>query len=403
MMQNLKLLQAILREHQVDAWLLYDFRKSNSIAHETLGLPADGHFTRRWAVVIPAQGEPTKIVNAIETHSLASVQAREIAYASRLQWEESLATTLKPFKRIALEYSPMNALPVVAKVDAGTVEWLRTLGLEIVSSADIVQQFTAVWSEEQFEENKVTSHLLRQAMVHAMMFMRDELLAGTVLTEYHVQQQILQFFEEVGIDSYSPPIVAVNANAANPHYDTPREGSALIQRGDVILVDMWAKKAGNPHAVYSDITWMAFAGEHVPERPAHLFRVIAQARDAVVSHLQHYLGKMPVRGCDLDDVCRNIVNQAGYGQYFIHRTGHSIKTGTTHGPGANLDNYETQDTRRILPMTSFSVEPGIYIPGDIGLRTELDVVVSKTFEPLIWSAPLQHEMLPLLADDMFIE
>ncbi len=398
-MKNLAQIQSILREHRIDAWLLYDFRGSNSIAYETLALPADAHCTRRWVVVIPAEGTPTKIVNAIETHTLGNVEANEIQYASRLQWEEALTRTLKPHNRIALEYSPMNALPIVAKVDAGTVEWLRTLGAELVSSADIVQEYTAVWSEEQFEENKVTSHLLRQAMIHSFMFMRDALQAGLPLTEFHAQQQILAFFAENGLDSYSPPIVAVNANAANPHYAPSANEYADIKQGDVILVDMWAKTAGKHDSVYSDITWMCYAGEQVPERPAKLFKVITDARDAVVTHLRENLKTSPVRGCDLDDVCRNVVDKAGYGQYFIHRTGHSIKTGTTHGPGANLDNYETQDTRRIIPMTSFSIEPGIYIAGDIGLRTELDVVVSRDLEPLIWSDPIQYLMTPLLADD----
>jgi Xaa-Pro aminopeptidase len=398
-MPNFSAIQNILREHRIDAWFLYDFRKMNTIAHDTLGLPADGHFTRRWAVIIPAHGTPTKIVNAIERHSLASIDADEVAYASRTEWETAVTNALKPHNRLALEYSPMNALPIISKVDAGTVEWVRSLGKELISSADIVQACTAVWSDEQFEENKVTSHLLRQAMIHSFMFLRDSLQAGSGLTEFTAQQQILEFFEENGLATYSPPIVAVNANAANPHYEPSAANSLPIQHGDVILVDMWARSAANPLSTYSDITWMAYAGEVVPERPAHLFKAIADGRDAAVKHLRDNLGKTDVRGCDLDDACRAVVSAAGYGQYFIHRTGHSILTHTTHGPGANLDNYETQDTRRILPMTSFSIEPGIYIAGDIGLRTEIDVVVSRDYEPLIWSEPIQHGITPLLSDD----
>jgi Xaa-Pro dipeptidase len=383
--------------------MLGSFRKSNSIAHATLGLPEDGHFTRRWAVVIPAEGSPIKIVHAIERHSLAVVECDEITYASRSQWESAVQTALKGKRRLALEYSPMNALPIISKVDAGTVEWLRTLGVEPISSADIVQQCTAVWSDEQFEDNKITSHALKQAMLHSFDFMRDNLQAGIAFTEFEAQQQILHFFADNGLASYSAPIVAVNANAANPHYEPSAEFSSPVQRGDVILVDMWARLADKPKSTYADITWMAFAGETVPERPAALFAVIAAGRDAVVTHLREHLGKTPVRGCDLDDACRAVVNAAGYGDYFIHRTGHSILTDTTHGPGANLDNYETQDTRRILPMTSFSVEPGIYIPGEIGLRTEIDVVVAPDYTPLIWSEPMQHVIVPLLADDFFLE
>jgi Xaa-Pro dipeptidase len=407
-------IQAILRQHGVDAWFLYDFRKSNNIAHATLGLPEDGHFTRRWAVMIPAEGAPVKIVNAIERHSLAAVDCEELTYASREQWEAAVSKVLAGKRRIALEYSPLGNLPIVAKVDAGTVEWLRTLGVEPVSSADIVQQCTAVWTQEQFEDNKITSHALKQAMSHSFHFMRDNLQAGIAFTEFEAQQQILHFFAANGLATYSPPIVAVNANAANPHYEPSAEHSALVQRGDVILVDMWARLADKPKSTYADITWMAFAGDVVPERPQALFRVIADGRDAVVAHLHAHLGKhlgndndntstQPVRGCDLDDICRAVVVKAGYGEYFIHRTGHSILTDTTHGPGANLDNYETQDTRLILPMTSFSVEPGIYIPGDIGLRTEIDVVVAPDYTPLIWSAPIQHHITPLLADDVSID
>jgi Xaa-Pro aminopeptidase len=399
-MPNFAAIQNILREHRIDAWFLYDFRKINTIAHDTLGLPAEGHFTRRWAVIIPANGTPTKIVNAIERHSLGSVEAEEITYASRTEWESAVTNALQPHKRVALEYSPMNALPIISKVDAGTVEWVRSLGKELVSSADVVQACTAVWSDEQFEENKVTSHLLRQAMIHSFMYLRDALQAGSGLTEFTAQQQILEFFEENGLATYSPPIVAVNANAANPHYEPSAVSAAPIRQGDVILVDMWARQVANPLSTYADITWMAYAGDAVPERPAQLFKVIADGRDAAMTHLRERLGKEPVRGCDLDDACRAVVNAAGYGKYFIHRTGHSILTHTTHGPGANLDNYETQDTRQILPMTSFSIEPGIYIQGDIGLRTEIDVVVSQDYEPLIWSEPMQQVITPLLADNM---
>lgn len=401
-MKNLARIQSLLRQYGVDAWFLYDFRGSNTIAHETLALPSDGHYTRRWAVVIPAEGEPVKIVNAIERHSLAVVEAKEITYSSRNDWSNAVHKALAGRKKIALEYSPMNALPVVSRVDAGTVEWLRAAGFEPVSSADIIQEYTAVWSVEQFEENKVTSHLLRQAMIHAFMFLRDNLQAGVPITEFDGQQQILRFFEENGLTTYSPPIVAVNANAANPHYAPSANEFLPIQLGDLILIDMWARKADNPNSTYSDITWMAFAGDSVPERPAHLFRVIADARDAAVQYLHTHLKSGTVRGCDLDDACRAVIQKAGYGEYFIHRTGHSILTHTTHGPGANLDNYETEDTRKIIPMTSFSIEPGIYLPGDIGLRTEIDVVISPDNEALIWSEPIQHEIIPLLSDSFEI-
>ncbi|MCS6807596.1 MAG: M24 family metallopeptidase [Bacteroidota bacterium] len=394
-MMDIRRIQAVLSEQEIDAWLLYDFRHSNPVAWQTLELPPETHCSRRWAVIVPAEGEAVKIVHSIEAHTLAGVPAREMRYTTRSDWEQALRETLGKHRRIALEYSPRNAIPVVSWVDAGTVEWLREQGYVVESSAEIIQQYSAVWSKEQFEENVVTAKLLRTAMMRCFSFIREHMLAGEPLTEYQVQQEIGKYFDEYNLVSYSLPNISVNANAANPHYQPTAEHSAELRHGDVVLVDMWAKPR-TPHGVYADITWMAYLGEHVPERPATLFSVIATARDAALQLLRDNLPHKPVRGCDVDDACRAVVEKAGFGQYFIHRTGHSITT-ETHGWGANMDNFETHDTRRIVPMTSFSIEPGIYIPGEIGLRTEVNVVINERGEVIVTGGEPQQAILPLLA------
>jgi Xaa-Pro aminopeptidase len=398
---NLSHIQSILRESGIDAWLLYDFRHSNPIAWQTLDLPPETHCSRRWAVIIPAEGEAIKIVNGIEVHTLGTVAAREVRYATRNDWESAITSALQGKKRIALEYSPNNAIPVVSWVDGGTVEWLRSLGFDLHSSAEIVQKYSAVWSKEQFDDNKATAKLLRTAMMRCLGYVRTNILAGKTVTEYDVQQEIWRFFEANSMTSYALPSVSVNENSANPHYQPTAEQNATIKRGDVLLVDMWAKMT-KPNSVYSDITWMAYIGEEVPERPAMLFNTIAAGRDAALKLLYDNFSSKPIRGCDVDDACRKVIDDAGFGQYFIHRTGHSITT-DTHGSGANIDNFETQDIRRLIPMTSFSIEPGIYIPNEVGLRTEIDVVISEAGEIIVSGGSPQREMLPLLAPNLDVE
>jgi Xaa-Pro dipeptidase len=402
---NLSRIQTLLRKYGIDAWFLYDFRGSNPIAWQTLGIPPEVHCSRRWAVIIPQEGEVVKIVNGIEPHTLGVVQAREIRYANRQDWQTAIENALQGKKRVALEYSPNNAIPSVSFVDAGTVEWLRSLHFDLISSAELAQEYSAVWSAKQFEDNKITAKLLRTAMMRsALGFVRENVLAGKSITEYDVQQEVWRFFEANNMTSYSKPSVSVNANSANAHYQPTAEQSAIIKRGDVLLVDMWAKRT-EADSVYSDITWMAYLGEEVPTRPAEIFNTIAAGRDAALHLVQNEYGKnpdKPLRGCDVDDACRAVVDKAGYGQYFIHRTGHSITT-DTHGSGANMDNFETNDVRPLINMTSFSIEPGIYIEGDIGMRTEIDVVISATGEVICSGGSPQKELLPLLAQNLDLE
>lgn len=389
-------LQQVIQRYGFDAWVLYDFRGSNSIAWKMAELPADAHCTRRWMIIIPAQGEPVKIVHAMERLPLEHVQAQEALYSRKEEWEQTVASHLSGFSTVAMEYSPNGELPVVSKVDAGTIEWLRSLGLAIVSSADLAQEFTAVWTEDQLAENLRTAKKLREAMMYGFEFIRHNLQQERAFTEFDVQTAILAQFDTLGLITDTPPIVAVNGNAANPHYAPTAEQNSPIVYGDSILIDMWAKTS-DPASTFADITWMAYAGETVPDRISSLFTVIRDARNAVVDEFRRRLAdKKEIRGCDLDDVARAVVDKEGYGQFFFHRTGHNITT-EIHGPGANIDNYETRDIRRILPMTSFSVEPGIYIRGDIGLRTEIDVVLNAEGKILIPSEPVQQEVLALLS------
>jgi Xaa-Pro aminopeptidase len=397
---NTSAIQQILKKYGIDAWFMYDFRHSNPIAWKTVGLKPEAHCTRRWAVIVPAEGEPVKIVNGIELHSLQDVPAREVVYSSRIDWQNAVTDALKSFKTVALEYSPNGDLPTISKVDAGTVEFLKTLGKELVSSADIAQHFDAMWTPKQFKENITTAKALRKTMMDAFTFIREMHKMERSFTEYDVQLHICEVFKKNGIVSSYPPTVAVGKNAANAHYSPTKDVHSAIVAGDVVLIDMWAKTE-EKDSVYADITWMGYVGAEVPERVQELFGIIASARDAALALVQErFKNGEPVFGYEVDDAARAVIDKAGYGKYFIHRTGHNIAE-EIHGPGANMDNFETHDTRRILPLTSFSIEPGIYIPDDIGLRTEIDVVITESGEVLVTSEPIQRSVIAILGDDDF--
>ncbi len=398
MTELLQKLQGFVQQSEADAWLMYDFRGSNSIAWEILNLDKDAHCTRRWAVVIPSHGEPVKIVNAIEKHTLEHVEAKELLYTSKESWASTLQEALAPFKVLACEYSPNNALPVVSKLDAGTADWLRGLGHTIVSSENLAQYVNAVWTREQMVDNAHAAQTLRDAMRFGFQTISAALLSGNSITEYEVQQKILTYFKDHGLQTDFPPVVAITANAANPHYFPQEHASDTIKAGDLVLIDMWAKSL-NAKSTFADITWMGFCGEEIPTRYAELFAIIRDAREAAMSVIVDGLqNNIDVPGCDVDAAARKVIDDAGYGDYYIHRTGHSITT-EVHGPGANMDNFETTDTRKILPMTSCSLEPGIYIPGDVGLRTEVDLVITEDKQVVLPAGPGQQNILPLMLPD----
>ena len=387
-------IQQVLRQSDLDGWLLFDFRGSNPIAASIAGLPAEAVFSRRWAYWIPVEGKPQWLVHAIEIAPFRNWPDPPRTYVRWQTLESELRAMMGDARRIAMEYSPGCAIPYVSRVDAGSIEMIRGLGVEIVSSADLVQVAEARWTPEQLEGHRRAAAALLHIKDETFDYVAFALRSGAALTEYSVQQWMMQRIDEAGLVVDHPPLVAVNAHSADPHYIPTAQHHAAIEPGDFLLLDLWAK-GQEPDAVYADITWVALCTDHVPERYQHVCDIVARARDTAVTYIEYEMAAgRPVRGCDVDDACRAVIEQAGYGQYFFHRTGHSLGT-SGHGNGANMDNLETNDTRRLLPGTAFTIEPGIYLPGDFGVRLEIDLTVHENGVE-ITTLPLQHKIIALL-------
>jgi len=392
---NLSKIQNILGSMNIDGWLLYDFRGSNELALNILDIPPTSHLTRRFYYFIPRSGVPVKVVNGIEAGNLDHLPGDRKTYANHESLTSYLTDIVKG-KKIAMEYSYLNAIPYVSKVDAGTIEQIKSLGAEIVSSADLITLFDAVWSEAQFEENRPVADALTEIVYKAFGYIKKQLLDNKILTEHLVQQFIMNEFAERQYFTDHPPIIGVNENSANPHYSPTEDKSKKIHIGDFVLIDLWAK-LNKDDAVWSDITWTGYVGEEIPEKYVKIFNIVADARDAAFNFIQSGLKSgRKVRGFEGDDAARNVIVNAGYGEYFIHRTGHSITT-ALHGTGAHLDNFETRDERLILPSTSFSIEPGIYLPGDFGVRSEIDCYVTKDNKLIATGGESQKEVYPILS------
>jgi Xaa-Pro aminopeptidase len=401
MAEHIAIIQQALRAAGLDAWLFYDFRGSDPLAVRILRLDPARHMTRRWYYLIPSEGIPIKILHRIEPHSLDDVPGECRLYLSWQEQHDTIRAALSGLKekdgdrpKISMQYSPMNAIPYVSRVDAGTVELVRSFGVEVVTSADLIQRFEAVWNEDQYSSHCQAASALREIVNETFGLIREEIARGRSLTEYDLQQFILSRIAERGMHTYAPPIVAVNAHAADPHYSPSKRGAAPVRQGDLVLIDLWAKLTA-PGSMYGDITWTGFVGDHVPARQAEVFGVVASARDAAIAYLKKEVavGRFPAGG-EVDDVCRNVIRKAGYGDRFIHRTGHSIGE-EVHGNGANIDNLETQDGRKLLPHTCFSIEPGIYLPGDFGIRSEVDVYLTDR-KAIVTGLPMQTEIVPIL-------
>ena len=392
---NISTIQDILKARNIDGWLLFDFRGSNDLALEILGIKKESHLTRRFFYFIPQTGNPNKIVNAIEEHNLAHLPGEKLAYSSHNSLREQLSKALLGSKVIAMEYSPMNAIPYLSKVDAGTLELIKTFGVDVVSSADLITQFTALWTPEQYAENVPVAKELVQIASDAFNFIKNSKLAGDTLTEYSVQQFIMHEFEIHNLITDFPPIVGVNENSANPHYAPDETTFKKISENDFVLIDLWAKRP-NDFSVWSDITWVGFMGKEVPEKYTKVWEVVKNSRDAAFDFVvSRFNADQPVFGFEVDNASRKVIEDAGYGEYFIHRTGHSITT-TLHGSGPHMDNYETKDERRLLPSTSFSIEPGIYLTGDFGIRSEIDVFIHPDGTVEQTSGIKQEEVIPIL-------
>jgi len=377
----------------LDGWLFYDFRVSDPLAYRVLKLDPTRHVTRRWYYWIPARGEAVKLMHTIEPHVLDGLPGETLLYAGWEEQQTNLKRILQGTTRVAMQYSPMNAVPYISRVDAGTVELIRGFGIEIVTSADLVQRFEAVWDDRQLASHKHAAKKLRRIVDEAFAHVRRSIATRKTITEYDLQQFIMKRFRAHELVTSSPPIAAVNTHSADPHYGPAPKGSARIKKGDLVLIDLWAKKpmAGS---VYADITWTGFVGTDIPARQQEVFAIVRNARDAALNFVRAQVssGHFPC-GWEVDAVCRNVIRDAGYADRFVHRTGHSIGE-EVHGNGANIDSLETKDSRRLMPRTCFSIEPGIYLPGEFGIRSELDVYVSDR-EAHVFGQPVQTAIVPI--------
>jgi Xaa-Pro dipeptidase len=396
-------IQTALQKAKLDGWLFYDFRGSDPLALRILRLDSHAVGSRRWFYYIPKSGEPTKIVHSIERNKLDSLPGKRLIYRG---WEElhkhlgsvighapDVRTRQPTGKRIAMQYSPMNDIPYVSRVDAGTVELVRSCGAEIVTSAELVQQFEAVWTAAQKESHIEASDKTHRIIMEAFAEIARRIRANESVTEYDIQQFIIRRWTEEGLIP-EPGIVAVNANTANPHYSPTKETTLPIKRGDFVLIDI-ASKLKKEGAIFTDQTWTGYVGESVPEEYTQIFNIVKEARDAAVAFARtNVAAGKPIRGAEIDDVSRGVIKRAGYGEQFTHRTGHSIGE-EGHGNGVNIDDFETRDSRRLIPGIGFSIEPGIYLEGKFGVRSEIDVYVGeKDIE--VTGQPIQTEIVAIL-------
>jgi Xaa-Pro dipeptidase len=384
--------QRALAEDGLDGWLLYDFQGANPIAARLSGLAASGiTATRRWFYLIPAVGEPRGLVHAIERHNLDSLPGSTRPYAGRDRLDEGLRDLLRGLKRVAMEYSPKNNIPYISRVDAGTIEAIRHLGVEVISSGDLVQRFEAIWSAEALATHRRASEALHQIKDRAFDLVRERMTARAAVTEYEVQQAMMGWMERDGLGSDSTPNVSAQENAGNPHYHPSRQVHRPIHPGELLLIDVWGKLR-TPGAVFADITWVAFTGGTVPAEYARAFSAARDGRDAAVSLVQSAAREgRDLRGYEVDRACRAVLEQHGYKDEFIHRTGHSLGE-SVHGNGVHLDDYETHDDRRLIAGTGFTIEPGIYTDR-FGVRTEINMYMDE--RDAYVTGPLQQEIVTL--------
>jgi Xaa-Pro dipeptidase len=366
--------QEALKEEGLDGWLLYDFHGSNPIARRLTGLDTGGKMTsRRWFYVIPADGEPKKLMHAIEPYNLDHLPGSKTIYSQRDTLSTGLREVLGGLKRVAMEYSPNNSIPYISRVDAGTVEAVRGLGLNVVSSGDLVQRFEAIWSADALGTHHEASERLYRIKDRAFAFVRDARRNGRHLSEIDVQRAMVEWFEEEGLITDAPPVVAAQQNAGNPHYMPTAEAARGIGDGEILLLDLWGKRP-EPGSVFADITWVGFTGATVPEPYVRAFNAARDGRDAAVALVQQRVrAGEEIRGFEVDRACRAVLEAAGFGAQFIHRTGHSLGT-DVHGNGVHMDDYETHDDRRLVPGLGFTIEPGLYFD-DFGIRTEINMTV----------------------------
>lgn len=389
-------IQNALTEFGIDGWLLYDFRKNNPLAGRVLNFPEGRKTSRRWCYGIPATGTPSKLVHRIEESVLDEWPGEKTVYLAWQQFEAGLKAFCQGKKKIAMEYSPMGGNPYVSRVDAGTVELVKSFGVEVVSSGDLIQLFESTWTEEQWQQHLKASQVTNEAFNVAWKLIADQVRSGTGVSEKEVEEAIMSFFDASGMTTYHPPIVARNEHSGSPHYETATGADTQIREGDFVLIDLWAK-LDEPNAVYSDLTRVGYVGKEVPQKYTEIFSIVAAARDAGIELVKSAMASgLPLKGATVDQAVRDVIIQHGYGEYFTHRTGHNIGQ-EVHGNGAHLDNLETREDRQLLPGTCFSVEPGIYLK-ELGVRLEVDVYIDKAKQVHVTGGAIQQEVIPILRD-----
>ncbi len=371
-----KLVQAreYLKELKVDGWLLYDFHGNNELARYFLDIPSHQMTTRRFFYWIPTRGVPVKIVHAVEAQALDHFPGEKRTYFSWQSLENEVKSTLKGVKKVAMEYSPKNAIPYVSKVDGGTLEFIRSLGIEVVSSADFLAQFTAVLTEDLIQSHIRAATTCHKIVNETWKWIADQMKQGKPLTEYDIQQKISADFKKNGLITDHPAIIGINQNSADPHYEPDKDKSLSIRKGDFILIDLWAKEK---EGIYGDIARVGVAAPHPTARQKEIFAIVRKAQKAAIELVKsRFAHKKRLEGWEVDEAARQVIRETGYGEFFLHRTGHNIGF-SDHGSGANMDNLEMHDVRPILPGTCFSIEPGIYLPGEFGVRLESDVLIHR--------------------------
>jgi Xaa-Pro dipeptidase len=405
---DLQKIQDALREHHLDGWLFYDHHHRDPIAYRILGLDENSFVSRRWYYFIPAVGEPRKLVHRIESGKLDSLPGTPDQYSSWQELEQKLEALLHSATNIAMQYSPRNAIMYVAMVDAGTVELIRSMGKNVVSSADVVSMFEAVLTEQQIESHFEAQRRLDAVLAAGWRYIGESVRSigdtRLAITEFDVVNFLKSAMAKAGLWTDHGPNCSAGPNSADSHYEPTPETSRAIRTGDFVLIDIWAKLADprnpnqpHPTAIWYDITWTGVVGRTPTDREKLIFNTVCDARDAAINAVQRaYAEGRPIAGWEADDAARNVIRAAGFGNWFTHRTGHNIEV-SLHGNGAHLDNLETHDDRLLLPNTCFSVEPGIYFPGEFGIRSEVNMITRPSNTDHKGSAvvtgPIQRELL----------
>lgn len=393
-MFDLDAVQAALTEFGFDGWLLYDFRGSNVLTRRVLGMDPENVGSRRTLYFIPAQGQPRKLVHRIESDPLDHLPGEKTVYLKWQELEAGVESMVKGSKKLAMEYSPRNANPYISRVDAGTVELVRSFGPEIVPSGDLIQRFEATLSpNQQALHFKVAEHT-NSAFARAWHFIAEQIGKTGEVEESAVRAEIMQHFAEHNMETYHPPIVGLGPNSGSPHYETGTGSNTTIRAGDYVLIDLWAKLS-EPDGIYSDLTRVGFVGDSVPDKYNEIFQIVAAARDAAIDLVRDAMSSgKTLQGWQVDQAARDVIENAGYGHAFVHRLGHSIGR-ETHGNGANLDNLETREDRQIMRNTCFSIEPGIYLE-EFGVRSEVNVLIDDEGSVHVTGGEIQTKVRPIL-------